>query len=106
MNATDREIAELAQQPTEERVAGLKLIVQRCEIQAVLKQSGQARRRCRRLPPWFMVWFVISLALFCTDSHRQVFRWLQPFRRKGTPGRSTLCEARKRLGVVPLRLLA
>jgi hypothetical protein len=53
-----------------------------------------------------MVWFVIALGLFCRDCYRQVFRWLQPFRRKGTPGRSTLCEARKRIGVAPLRALA
>jgi DDE family transposase/transposase IS4-like protein len=53
-----------------------------------------------------MVWFVIALGLFCRDSYRQVFKWLQPFRRKGTPGRSTFCEARQRLGVSPLRRLA
>src|SRR5437764_9954393 len=58
-----------------------------------------------RLPAWFMVWFVIALGLFCRDSYRQVFKWLQPFRRKGTPGRSTFCEARQRLGVAPLRHL-
>jgi hypothetical protein len=52
------------------------------------------------------VWFVIALGLFCRDSYRQVFKWLQPFRRKGTPGRSTFCEARQRLGVAPLRRLA
>jgi len=53
-----------------------------------------------------MVWFVIGLGLFCRDCYRQVFRWLQPYRKNGTPGRSTLCEARKRLGVAPLRRLA
>jgi len=53
-----------------------------------------------------MVWFVIALGLFCRDSYRQVFRWLQPFRRQGTPGRSTFCEARQRLGVAPLFQLA
>jgi hypothetical protein len=31
---------------------------------------------------------------------------LQPFRPGGVPGRSTLCEARKRLGIAPLRGLA
>jgi hypothetical protein len=31
---------------------------------------------------------------------------LQPFRRRGTPGRSTFCEARQRLGVAPLFQLA
>ena len=61
---------------------------------------------CPRLPAWFMVWFVIALGLFCRDCYRQVFHWLQPFRNGGTPGRSTFCEARKRLGVAPMRLLA
>jgi hypothetical protein len=37
---------------------------------------------------------------------RQVFRWLQPFRKGGTPRRTALCEARKRLGIAPMRLLA
>src|SRR4051812_18907919 len=53
-----------------------------------------------------MIWFVIGLGLFCRDCYRQVFKWLQPFRKGGTPGRTTLCEARKRLGVAPMRLLA
>jgi hypothetical protein len=106
MNATDREIAQLAQQPTAERVQALKRIIGRRDIQAVLRQTGQNRRHCRRLPPWFMVWLVIALGLFCCDCYRQVYRWLQPFRRRGTPGRSTLCEARQRLGVAPLRFLA
>ena len=53
-----------------------------------------------------MVWFVIALGLFCCDCYRQVFRWLQPFRRGGNPGRSTFCEVRKCLGIAPLRFLA
>ena len=65
--------------------------------------SGHARRRYLRLPAWFMVWFVIALGLFGRDSYRQVFKWLQPFRRHGTPGRSTLCEARQRLGPMTAR---
>jgi hypothetical protein len=71
-----------------------------------LRRSGHARRRYLRLPAWFMVWFVIALGLFCRDSYRQVFKWLQPFRRQGTPGRSTFCEARQRLGVAPVLHLA
>jgi hypothetical protein len=106
MNALEREIAELKQYPTRQRVEGLKRIIRRRDVQAVLRATRQERRRCRRLPPWFMVWFVIALSLFCSDCYRQVFRWLQPFRRRHTPGRSTLCEARQRLGVAPLRLLA
>jgi Insertion element 4 transposase N-terminal/Transposase DDE domain len=97
--------AALAQWPTAERVRALKRIIPRAKVQQVLRRTGHARRRYVRLPAWFMVWFVIALGLFCRDSYRQVFKWLQPFRRKGTPGRSTLCEARQRLGVAPLRQL-
>jgi Insertion element 4 transposase N-terminal/Transposase DDE domain len=98
--------ATLAQWPTAERIRALKRILPRARIQAVLRRTGHARRRYLRLPAWFMVWFVIALGLFCRDSYRQVFKWLQPFRRKGTPGRSTFCEARQRLGVAPLLQLA
>lgn len=84
----------------------LKRIVPRARIQDVLRRTGHARRRYLRLPAWFMIWFVIALGLFCRDSYRQVFKWLQPFRRKGTPGRSTFCEARQRLGVAPVLRLA
>jgi hypothetical protein len=89
-----------------ERIRALKQIVPRKAIAKALGPSGGKHRHCRRLPRWFMVWFVIALGLFCRDSYRQVFRWLQRFRRNGTPGRSTLCEARKSVGVAPLRRLA
>jgi hypothetical protein len=98
--------ATLAQWPTAERIHALKRIIPRATVQAVLRRTGHARRRYLRLPAWFMIWFVVGLGLFCRDSYRQVFKWLQPFRRHGTPGRSTFCEARQRLGVAPLRYLA
>ena len=106
MNSLSTDAATLAQWPTAERVRALKRIIPRAKVQEVLRRTGHARRRYLRLPAWFMVWFVIALGLFCRDSYRQVFKWLQPFRRKGTPGRSTLCEARQRLGVAPLHRLA
>lgn len=105
MSPLQREIEQLAQQPSAERVHALKRIIPMTAVHAALKATGQHRRRCPRLPKWFVVWFVIALALFCTDSHRQVYKWLQPYRRRGTPGRSTLCEARQHLGVAPLRVL-
>lgn len=106
MRSLDTELATLAQWPTAERLRALKRIIPRAKVQQVLRRTGHARRRYLRLPAWFMVWFVIALGLFCRDCYRQVFKWLQPFRRNGTPGRSTLCEARRRLGVAPLRHLA
>ena len=99
-----KDVAELAQQPTDERVRALKRIIPCSTIKSILKKAG-CDRDCPRLPKWFMVWFVIGLGLFCCDCYRQIFRWLQPFRRGGTPGRSTLGEARQRLGVAPLRWL-
>jgi hypothetical protein len=101
----DKEVGAVAQLPTDERLAGLKRIIPRKTVQAVLNKTQARQRFCKRLPGWFMVWFVIGLGLFSSDSYRQVFRWLQ--RRKCTvPGRSTLCEARHSLGVAPLRWLA
>jgi hypothetical protein len=101
-----KEVNALASWPTQERLLALKRIIPRARVEEVLARTGQDRSFCSRLPGWFMVWFVIALGLFCCDCYRQVFRWLQPFRRGGNPGRSTFCEARKRLGIAPLRFLA
>src|SRR5512147_2156088 len=96
----------LASWPTGERLRALQRIIPRVQVEAVLAQTGHDRAVCRRLPGWFMVWFLIALGLCCRDCYRQIFRWLQPFRPGAVPGRSTLCEARQRLGIAPLRLLA
>src|SRR4051794_11080290 len=101
-----KEAAACANWPTRERLRALKRITPRADIEGALQRTGKDRARCPRLPAWFLVWFVIALGLFCRDCYRQVFRWLQPFRKGGTPRRTTLCEARKRLGVAPLRHLA
>jgi Transposase DDE domain/Insertion element 4 transposase N-terminal len=106
MLGLDKDVARLAQQPSAERIRALKRIIPCRTINAILKRSGRTPRVCARVPDWFMVWFVICLGLFCCDCYRQVYRWLQPFRRRGTPGRSTLCEARHRLGVAPFLRLA
>lgn len=102
MLALDKEVAAVAQQPTADRVKGLKRIIPCSTIKSILKQVGQTQH-CPRLPKWFMVWFVIGMGLFATDCYRQVYRWLNRFRKKSIPERTTLCEARQRLGVAPLR---
>jgi len=89
-----------------ERARALKRIVPKAAIAGVLRRTGRGRWPCRRLPRWFVVWFVIALGLFCPDSYQQVFRYLRRFKPGGTPGRSTLCEARHSVGVAPLRMLA
>jgi hypothetical protein len=105
MNVLGKEVAAIAQQPTDERVRALKRIIPCSTIKAILKKHGHDRH-CARMPKAFMVWFVIGLGLFSCDCYRQIYRWLQCYRRPGeTPGKSTLCEARQRLGVAPLRWL-
>src|SRR5436190_7702936 len=106
MSSLYTEVDKLGQWPATERLRALKRIIPRAKIDDILRHTGHAYRRYLRLPARFMVWFVIALGLCCRDGYRQVFKWLQPYRRDGTPGRPTFCEARRRLGVAPLRLLA
>lgn len=101
-----KEADALASWPTHERTRALQRILPRARVEEVLTRVGQDRSPCRRLPGWFMVWFVVGLGLFSRDCYRQVFRWLQPHRPGGVPPRSTFCEARHRLGLAPLRILA
>jgi hypothetical protein len=106
MTDVPRDLEHLADWPSDERLRALERIIPLTTIQEVLHETGHSSRHYGRLPPWFMVWFVIGLGLFARDCYRQVFKWLQRFRPGGTPGRNTLCEARQGLGVAPLRLLA
>lgn len=106
MDRVYTELEEFSQWPTHQRVAAIKQLLPTEVLTQVVAESSLPSRFCRRLPSWFMLWFVVAIGLFGADSYRQVFKWLQPFRRKGTPGRSTLCMARHRLGVPPLRRLA
>src|SRR4051812_6530075 len=89
-----KEAAACANWPTRERPRALKRIIPRADVEGVLKRTGKDRAHGRRLPAWFLVRFVIALGLFCRDCYRQVFRWLQPYRKGGTPRRTTLCSVR------------
>ncbi len=91
--------------PTDERIKALQRIIPRSKVDEVLAQSGYDKGFCKRLPSWFMVWFIVGIGLFCKDNYRQIFRNFQVFRKGIIPGRSTLCEARKRLGNRPLVVL-
>jgi Insertion element 4 transposase N-terminal/Transposase DDE domain len=103
MITLDKEVLALSRA---ERLAGLKRIVPRNRIKRILRDCRKDRCVCPRLPSVFMVWFVLALGLFCRDCYRQVFRWIHRRSTAGVPGRSTLCEARHRLGVRPLIMLA
>jgi hypothetical protein len=99
------ELDQFSQWPARQRLAALRQLLPRELIDRVVAESARPSHFCRRLPNWFVLWFVVAIGLFSTDSYRQVFKWLNPFRTNGTPGRSTLCMARRRLGVAPVRRL-
>jgi hypothetical protein len=98
------ELERFSQWPSDRRVAALKQLLPASLLKKIVAESTLPSRFCRQLPTWFMLWFVVGIGLFSRDSYRQVYKWLQPFRRS-SPGRSTLCMARQRLGVAPLRRL-
>jgi hypothetical protein len=89
-----------------QRLNALHRIIPRDKVKRILSRTGRHRVSCSRLPAVFMVYFLLAMGLFCTDCYRQVFRWLRPWKKGAVPGRSTLCEARRRLGLVPLVKLA
>ena len=82
-----KEADAFASWPTHARLRALKRILPRARVEEVLEGTGRDHAICPRLPAWFLVWFVIALGLFCRDCYRQVYRWLQPYRPGGTPGR-------------------
>jgi hypothetical protein len=52
----------------------LQAIIPRAQGEEVLAQTGQEGAVCKRLPGWFMGWFMIALGLCGRDSYRQIFR--------------------------------
>jgi Insertion element 4 transposase N-terminal/Transposase DDE domain len=89
-----------------QQLSALYRIIPRDQVKRILKKTNGHCRICQRLPNLFMVYFVLAMGLFCTDCYRQVFRWLEPWKKGRVPGRSTLCEARSRLSPRPLVKLA
>jgi hypothetical protein len=105
MLGINKEVVAISQeQPSQDRLRGLKRIIPSRTIKSILERTHQTTY-CRRLPKWFMVWFVIGMGLFSTRSYQQIFCWLRLYEKKRAPGRPTFCEGRLRLGIAPFRLL-
>ena len=89
-----------------DKVAGLEKIIPWDLIEQALKVAGRQNGRACKLTHQLTAMVMVAMGLFTNLPIRQVFKrcrtWI-----KGdyAPGRSTLCEARKRLGVEPLKVL-
>lgn len=89
-----------------DRLEGLgKIISQDC-IRDVLQACNKVNGRACKLSHEVMMWVVLAMGLFSRLSIRQVFRHAGRKRfDEITPARSSLCEARKRLGPEPIKEL-
>lgn len=82
-------------------------------VHRVLQETGRRSQRQRHLPAHVVVYYVMALALYMEVSYGEVFRcllegleWLGlPVRRIRQTGRSSISQARSRLGAEPVKQL-
>jgi hypothetical protein len=86
-------------------VRGLYRLIPEARLAAILTRTGRGSERRRRLPADSVVWLVIAMALFAADSIPKVWRRLHPCSDLPEPTDSAFSQARRRLGVAPLRRL-
>jgi hypothetical protein len=89
-----------------DRLVGLEAVIAPETIQRVLKWTDRKDSRTCQLSHEVMLWIVLAMGLFADRPIRQVFKASRRLHgREQTPHRSSLCIARQRLGVAPLRTL-
>jgi len=89
-----------------DRLAGLEQVIDWQAVRQVLSQTGRVNPRACKLTHEVTLWVVLAMGIFTNLPIRQVFKRTR-FARSGetSPGRSSLCHARGRLGVAPVRRL-
>jgi hypothetical protein len=89
-----------------DRLAGLRQVIHLEDIRQALAATRRRNARACCLTHEVMLWVVLAMGILTDLPIRQVFKYARRLRRgEATPRRSTLCEARKRLGVAPVRQL-
>jgi hypothetical protein len=89
-----------------DRLAGLEQVIQPAEIQQALRATGRVNSRTCRLTHEVVLWVVLAMGLLTELPIRQVFKHARRLRHgEASPHRSSLCVARQRLGVAPVRHL-
>ena len=95
---------ELTQDPLP-YVRGLFQLIPEHRLAAILSRTSRSSERRRCLPADSVIWLIIAMALFAADSIPKVWRRLHPTRDHPEPTDSAFSQARRRLGVAPLRHL-
>jgi Insertion element 4 transposase N-terminal/Transposase DDE domain len=89
-----------------DRLAGLAQVIRPEDLRQAVAATGRVNSRRCRLTHEVTLWVVLAMGIFTDVPIRQVFkscRRLRPGER--SPHRSSLCVARRRLGVAPVRHL-
>ena len=89
-----------------DKLNGLEQVISPDQIRQALQATGRDRQRRCLLSHEVMLWLVLAMGLLTDLPIRQVFKHARRLRKgERSPGRSSLCEARQRLGVEPVRHL-
>src|SRR6266542_408300 len=89
-----------------DRLAGLEQVIRPEDVQQALAATGRVNARRCRLTHEVVLWVVLAMGLLTDLPIRQVFKAARRLRKgEESPHRSSLCVARQRLGVAPVRHL-
>ena len=89
-----------------DRLAGLEQVISDESVRQALFATGRVGQRACQLSYEVMLWIVLAMGLLTDLPIRQVFKHARRLRvGEDSPHRSSLCVARQRLGVAPVRYL-
>lgn len=89
-----------------DRLASLEKIIRPAMVRQVLLATGRVNQRACKLNYEVMMWIVLAMGILTDLPIRQVFKHARRLRLgEQSPHRSSLCVARQRLGVLPVRRL-
>lgn len=89
-----------------DRLAGLEKIITPALVRQVLLETKRVSQRACTLTSEVMLWVVAAMGILTDLPIRQVFKHARRFRcGEDAPHRSSLCVARRRLGIPPVRKL-
>jgi Insertion element 4 transposase N-terminal/Transposase DDE domain len=89
-----------------DRLAGLEQVIPAEAVRQALQATGRTNQRRCKLTHEVVCWVVLAMGLLTDLPIRQVFKHARRLRvGEETPNRSSLCVARHRLGIAPVRHL-
>ena len=89
-----------------DRLTGLEQVIPPEAVRQALQDTGRINPRSCKLTHEVICWVVLAMGILTELPIRQVFKHARRLRAgEETPDRSSLCVARRRLGIAPMRHL-